>query len=365
MISRSNQESFFSKNWHFVSLAAAFAFFAAAAVFFFSATGVDPDEEASLAVSGVDTVARRSDTGVEKKDMTAMSRALSIFERPVKLDSVDSSKSSFLVSAPRIHCPSCQEPIPEGAEKCMFCGYEKPKEVVVELDSDNDTMPDSYEKKYGLNPAADDREEDKDGDGFTNYEEFVAATDPSDRKSHREYTESLELELPLSEVKLSFYFEKVQPLPGGKFRHYFRDFSKKDAYGNKGATYRPLLGEEIGKSGFIIKTYTPKKREEVIKGSNGLKREINVSEVVIERQSDRKAVTLVIGERGKSIDIRAKLKYVRNTTVKDFTVVPGSVIDLHGEKYKVKAIEKLKNGASVVLESILTGKEYPLKRLES
>ena len=46
-------------------------------------------------------------------------------------------------------------------------------------DDDNDGMPDWWEKKYGLNPLdPSDRNTDLDGDGLTNYQEYLYGTDP-------------------------------------------------------------------------------------------------------------------------------------------------------------------------------------------
>ena len=46
-------------------------------------------------------------------------------------------------------------------------------------DSDNDGMPDDWEKKHGLNANdASDSSPDKDGDGYTNVEEYLNATEP-------------------------------------------------------------------------------------------------------------------------------------------------------------------------------------------
>ena len=46
-------------------------------------------------------------------------------------------------------------------------------------DSDHDGMPDSWENKYGFNPGnAADGPSDADGDGYTNLEEFLNATNP-------------------------------------------------------------------------------------------------------------------------------------------------------------------------------------------
>ena len=42
-------------------------------------------------------------------------------------------------------------------------------------------MPDDWENKYGLNAnAADDSSYDKDGDGYTNVEEYLNGTDPTE-----------------------------------------------------------------------------------------------------------------------------------------------------------------------------------------
>lgn len=50
-------------------------------------------------------------------------------------------------------------------------------------DSDSDTMPDGWEVFNNLNPLIDDSQQDSDGDGFTNIEEYQADTDPQDEYS--------------------------------------------------------------------------------------------------------------------------------------------------------------------------------------
>jgi len=52
-----------------------------------------------------------------------------------------------------------------------------------DLDDDNDLIPDTYELAYGLNPLVDDANDDLDGDGFTNFEEYVALTAANDPTS--------------------------------------------------------------------------------------------------------------------------------------------------------------------------------------
>ena len=51
------------------------------------------------------------------------------------------------------------------------------------LNVDQDQMPDAWERRFGLDPASDDRLLDADNDGQTNRDEFLAGTDPRDRLS--------------------------------------------------------------------------------------------------------------------------------------------------------------------------------------
>jgi hypothetical protein len=53
-------------------------------------------------------------------------------------------------------------------------------DFVQEVDTDNDGIPDMWENHYGLNPAVNDANQDADGDGLTNLQEFQNGTDPTD-----------------------------------------------------------------------------------------------------------------------------------------------------------------------------------------
>jgi len=52
-----------------------------------------------------------------------------------------------------------------------------------DTDDDNDGMPDVWETQYGLNPLVNDAAEDKDGDKYSNLQEYEADTKPNDADS--------------------------------------------------------------------------------------------------------------------------------------------------------------------------------------
>jgi len=59
-------------------------------------------------------------------------------------------------------------------------GWPELKTLPAPAESDGDGMPDEWELKYGLNPHdASDGSKDKDGDGYTNVEEYLNGTDPT------------------------------------------------------------------------------------------------------------------------------------------------------------------------------------------
>ncbi len=60
-------------------------------------------------------------------------------------------------------------------------GWPELKSLPAPLDSDSDGMPDAWEKRYGFNPSdASNSSQDKDNDGYTNIEEYLNGTDPTE-----------------------------------------------------------------------------------------------------------------------------------------------------------------------------------------
>jgi len=75
-------------------------------------------------------------------------------------------------------------PIPFDATVCPFTGAPQPAIVNIgDLDTDGDGMKDAWEEKYGLGKLdPTDASGDLDADGFSNLEEYLGTSDPSDPK---------------------------------------------------------------------------------------------------------------------------------------------------------------------------------------
>lgn len=371
MIGGNSEKGFLAAHWDWLLLGAG-ALALVGGIFVMTVVcGEDPEEAAAEASAEIRRGGKKD--GVKPVDMSEYQAALKVFDKPSKALTPAESEQSFLASGRRVFCEAgdptsahkgCGRPIPFGVKVCTYadCGVVQPAEIKITLDSDGDGLSDEYENKYGLdpkNPA--DVDEDKDGDGFTNMEEFLAGTDPSDPTSHPDYRDSLKLLLPLKETFLPFFCERVTPLPGGDYRFYFKDMSKKNAYGQLGLGYDMKTGEDIGKTGFVVKGYAKKIAKVKIaagKGERALEREVDASEVTVERKSDKKKLVLVVGasKRKVAVDAKATLVYERNGT-KEFVVVPGDTIDLNGTKYKVTEIKREGKGAKVTVEHPVQGKK--------
>ena len=309
--------------------------------------------------------------GLTAVDLGSYEDCVARFKKPGTITEPAETSDSYLASGRRVFCEqgemasekkACGRPIPFGVKFCPYadCGVKQPEEIKVEVDTDGDGLFDEWEKKYGLNPNdPTDADGDLDNDGFTNIEERDAGTDPTDPNSHPDYRDSLKLALPLKQTTLPFYFEKVMPLPGGEYRFYFKDPNSKNDYGQKGRVYNPKTGEEIGKTGYVVKGYAAKTAEVAIAGDKNAKKltkKVDVSEAALERKSDKKPIVAVLNKKGIPVDIQAKLVYERGD-VKELLVVKGQTIDLNGTKFTVEDIVREGKKVKVVVAHETLGKK--------
>ena len=357
-------------NWHWAVACGGAAALAAAAVCAINSFSVDSATAATEVMREIGTRSAR-DTGVAAVDASPFAAARKAVASPFLVNEPVDSQASFLASGRRVFCTgadksvkACGRPIPFGFKACPFCHAVQPSEVKVVLDGDKDGLPDEYEKKYGLNAKnAADANEDKDGDGFTNIEEFVAKTDPTDASSHPDCLDFLKVVPPLQNTTLPFVFTGVAKTPSG-VKFFFKDPKKRSVYGQRGKTYSVLAGEKIGDTGFAAKIYEEKKIKVKIPGST-LMKEKDVSVATVERISDGKLVSLKIDDkRFAAVDMKATLLFSRDGG-KEFVVAPGAAIELYREKYRVKEIgKKNKTIKVVIVPSTDETKERTLEALE-
>jgi parallel beta-helix repeat protein len=87
------------------------------------------------------------------------------------------------------NCPIDPLKIEPGTCGCGSADTDSDKDGIADcnddypFDYDNDGMPDEWEEQYGLDPYVNDADEDADGDGYSNLEEYRRRTIPNDAQS--------------------------------------------------------------------------------------------------------------------------------------------------------------------------------------
>jgi hypothetical protein len=247
-----SKQNFFAAHWDWLAAVAGFASLAAAVAMYALSLGDSPEASADAFAAQLKSM-KPAHEGVQSANLDLLQKALRQMKTPPHLESVNAKKANFLASEGRVFCQqgdadnpkakkACGRPIPADAEACPFCGV-KQHVVKIEADADHDGMPNEWENRYGLNPnEPGDAKRDLDGDGFTNYEEFVAKTDPKSKESHPDYLDSLVVSAPLKHTSLPFYFYGYSRVRDG-YRFTFR---RKDAKSKFDSTFSALMNDEIG-----------------------------------------------------------------------------------------------------------------------
>ena len=370
MIAGSGKGSFLAAHYDWIVAAVGALALAGAAAYCFLGGGVEDEIDEVTTRIG----ARSAAATVAAADTVGYAAATNVAKTKSRANLVVAKAADLFASGKRLRCRNevCGRATPErfdGAKNlvCAFCGFtQEVAQAEVVLDTDGDGLPDAWERKYGLNPNDPaDAAADQDGDGFTNLEEFEAKTDPTDPKDHPDPLNWLTLTPPLKETYMPFVFLAANQIPSG-WRCEFFDAKQKDDYGRAGRTLTAVIGEEIGQSGYVLKSYEKKSVKRAIKGSVN-QTEVDVSEVVVERKRDGKQVTLVRAENRRAkpapVDVQATLNFAREGG-RTFTVVPGAELTLCGVKYLVREIKAEGKRAQVVVEAAATAKRRVLEALE-
>ncbi|MDD2597881.1 MAG: thrombospondin type 3 repeat-containing protein [Kiritimatiellae bacterium] len=288
--------------------------------------------------------------------MAEYDSAVSLAKNPPLVTLPPAGGAGFVTPERRVTCveAGCLKPIPYEATNCPFCGTAQPvpKDKDPELDSDGDGISDRLELELGLNPNdPSDAAADADGDGFTNLEEILAGTDIHDPKSHPPLMNLLRVK-SVQSLKIPFIFSGLNTMPDG-MQMVFNTVAPRKTYWVKD-------GEQIGDSGWRAIKAEQKFAERENPNMPGIKQKVEVSTVVVKRESDNKEVTMKINEGRKDTDVEATL--VLRPDQSEYAAVEGGSFKVREEIYRVISIDK--EASSVVVEYESTGKQKVITKLD-
>ena len=346
-----SRENFFKAHWDWLAMGGGVAVLILSIAVLAGRLGMSP-EDGALRCEMRLKAAKPAHEGVAPADMTIFNSVLRTAKAPPSMIEIDPVKGSFLASSTRRVCKAendavgadgkpvkgCGRPIPIDAKSCPYCmvvqdtGITKEEEGVKRMRE--------WSARYGVDVVKN-PDVDSDMDGFTDGEEYAFASnggisDPKDPNSHPDYLDSLFVVGEMRQTVLPFYLQMVSPIPNG-FRFAFRDFTKRNAYGQS-MVYSVLLGEEIGKTGYVVAKHEKKFEERVVRGSRGKKVKVEVSIVELVRKADGKKITARLGERKVPVDRQVDLVFRRGVG-KKFTVKPGDKIKLLAREYGIVSFD--------------------------
>jgi hypothetical protein len=214
-------------------------------------------------------------------------------------------------------------------------------------DLDGDRMQDVWELAHGLNPDdPGDAQTDRDGDGFTNLEEFFAdpQTDPDDPNSLPE----ISVKLCLEDVKADPFklrFKSVIRMPNGN-----RQFAINTQ--DNGRTYFKKQGEDV--EGFVVFDYEPRVRTIERPGMPPMRRDASI----LTLQRGDKLIRLEIGKEVQHNEYTAFLRFRVDDT--QFELKIGDEFELRGKRYQLIRIDS--RGEGVVIRRLLDNKDLDVRR---
>lgn len=179
----------------------------------------------------------------EEIDLAVFESTMAAVKTPIEL-----SAGKLLVASERVACVSCGWPIKMDDAVCTYCSAKQPEEVdKTGWDSDGDGMPDDYETQYGLNPVDPaDAGGDLDKDAFTNLEEYLAKTNPTDPKSFPPRVDFLRVD-KIDAIQFPYVLKSKQTLGAGQYSFQINEGDR---------TYFVRIGQEVDKSGWSAVSYT-------------------------------------------------------------------------------------------------------------
>jgi hypothetical protein len=185
--------------------------------------------------------------------------------------------------------------------------------------------------------------EDPDGDGFTNLDEFTGKTDPQDKNSHPAYITKLRLKQWIKEP----FRLKLEAYDGDSFEINALDLHQPSQF--------LKMGEQIAGTKFKLIKYDQKTRPN---SANG---ETDVSELTIQNIETNEKVVLVMNQVVDSPDSYALFKFTWNNT--EFKVKKDQTFALKPDpnvQYKLIDIRE----TEAVITNLKTNEQITVPRLE-
>ena len=343
-----SKENFFKAHWDWLAMGGGVAVLVFSLAVLAGRLGMSPEDGAMRCEMRL-RAAKPAHEGVAPADMTIFNAVLRTAKAPPAMMEIDPVKGSFLASGTRIVCKAendavgtdgkpvkgCGRPVPIDAKACPYCmvvqdtGITKEEEGIKRMRE--------WSQRYGVDVVKN-PDVDTDKDGFTDGEEYEFASnggisDPTDANSHPDYLDSLFVVGEMRQTVLPFCLERVDPIRNG-FRFAFRDFTKKNAYGQS-MVYSVLKGEMIGNTGYSVQNVEKKTEERVVPGTKGrMKRKVEVPIVELVRKADGKKIYAQLNKNRIPVDSQIDLSFRRGSE-KKFTVKVGDKIKLLAREYRI------------------------------
>ncbi len=307
----------------------------------------------------VDKEKSRLQSMINEQQQAPISSAIKSFDTEPVQNAIESLSAPFQITIrsnkmftaeERIACVSCGRPIPPEAKECPYfnCKASQPEEAArPPADSDNDLIPDDYEKSHALNPFSDDSKTDSDGDLFSNIEEYRQGTLPNDANSHPPYASTLKV-LKIARLSLPLVFHSIIKTAEGEKFGLRNTLSGKDLYIKLNDSI--TLRSEDGKEEKYQLVYYTNIIQQVARG--GVKVKEDKSEIVFENKGEK--YKLIRGETGTQGPIYVHLLFTLNGET--FICKIGDTIQLNKKPHKIVDIKT----NSVIVSDLSSGKEFNL-----
>jgi hypothetical protein len=198
-----------------------------------------------------------------------------------------------------------------------------------ELDTNKNGIPDPWETRYGLDIGKNEAESASAADVFTNREEYLAGTDPTDSLSHPSYAAKLRT-VKCEEHPVAIQFHGLDTVAGGQTKILLSDPATREShYVQKGETWR----------GYKVLDY--------------------------ERNDVGTAIAITVQEPGGTVvrlrNGETKITAIKNATLRIFRetveVSEGSKITIREEEFTVKRIDTANH--KVIIEDA-AGRDYEI-----